>query len=145
MDTAASVSRGHRPLWLGEADGDATALLRPLPADRLRIWPVERTVNNVRNDGPELLVPCSLLAEQPILVEVERIVPSPRPPGCAKTARRLHRPCPLIPPRAIMKSVFLRSGAAHRRRRGRTAFGAAPVRKKRIGLNQGPRLPMGFV
>jgi putative SOS response-associated peptidase YedK len=33
----------------GEADGDVTALLRPLPADRLRIWPVERTVNNVRN------------------------------------------------------------------------------------------------
>ena len=24
---------------------DVTALLRPLPADRLRIWPVERTVN----------------------------------------------------------------------------------------------------
>ena len=27
-----------------------TALLRPLPADRLRIWPVERTVNNARNE-----------------------------------------------------------------------------------------------
>ena len=40
---------------------------------------------------------------------------------------------------------FLLSGAAHRRCRGRTAFGAAPVSKKRIGLNRAPRLPMGFV
>jgi putative SOS response-associated peptidase YedK len=62
------IERADWPLWLGEEDGDATALLRPLPADRLRIWPVERTVNNVRNDGPELLVPCSLPAEQPVLV-----------------------------------------------------------------------------
>jgi putative SOS response-associated peptidase YedK len=45
-----------------------TTLLRPLPADRLRIWPIERTVNNVRNDGPELLVPSSLPVEQPVLV-----------------------------------------------------------------------------
>ena len=52
----------------GEADGDVTALLRPLPADRLRIWPVERTVNNVRNDGPELLVPYSLPVGLPVLV-----------------------------------------------------------------------------
>jgi putative SOS response-associated peptidase YedK len=43
------IERADWPLWLGEEDGDATALLRPLPADRLRIWPVERTVNNVRN------------------------------------------------------------------------------------------------
>jgi putative SOS response-associated peptidase YedK len=62
------VERADWPLWLGEADGDVTALLRPLPADRLRIWPVERTVNNVRNDGPELLAPCSLPIEQPVLV-----------------------------------------------------------------------------
>jgi hypothetical protein len=40
---------------------------------------------------------------------------------------------------------FLLSGAAHRRCCGRTAFGAAPVSKKRIGLNRAPRLPMGFV
>jgi putative SOS response-associated peptidase YedK len=52
----------------GEADGDVTALPRPLPADRLRIWPVERTVNNVRNDGPELLAPCSRPVGHPVLV-----------------------------------------------------------------------------
>ena len=42
-----------------EGSGDVTAPLRPLPVDRPRIWPIERTVNNVRNDGPELLVPSS--------------------------------------------------------------------------------------
>ena len=51
------IERADWSLWLGEEDGDATALLRPLPADRLHIWPVKRTVNNVRNDGPELLAP----------------------------------------------------------------------------------------
>jgi putative SOS response-associated peptidase YedK len=56
------------PLWLGEENGDVTALLRPLPADRLRIWPIKRTVNNARNDGPELLVPTSLPNGQPVLV-----------------------------------------------------------------------------
>jgi putative SOS response-associated peptidase YedK len=56
----AIIERADWPLWLGEADGDAAALLRPLPASRLRIWPVGRTVNNVRNDGPDLLAPCSL-------------------------------------------------------------------------------------
>ena len=62
------IERTDWPLWLAEVDGDVTALLRPLPADRLRIWPIERTVNNVRNDGPELLVPSSLPDEQPVLV-----------------------------------------------------------------------------
>ena len=62
------IERTDWSLWLGEDDGDVTTLLRPLPADRLRIWPIERTVNNVRNDGPELLVPSSLPAEQPVLV-----------------------------------------------------------------------------
>ena len=42
------------PLWLGEAPGDPLALLRPSAA-ALRIWPVSTRVNNVRNDGPELL------------------------------------------------------------------------------------------
>ena len=43
------------PLWLGEAEGEATALLRPAADDVLRIWPVSRAVNSVRNNGPELL------------------------------------------------------------------------------------------
>jgi len=45
------------PLWLGEAEGDPPALLRPAPEGILRIWPVGRRVGNVRNDGPDLLRP----------------------------------------------------------------------------------------
>jgi putative SOS response-associated peptidase YedK len=33
------------------------SLLAPAPDEALRIWPVATLVNNVRNDGPELLVP----------------------------------------------------------------------------------------
>jgi putative SOS response-associated peptidase YedK len=45
------------PLWLCEADSDAEMLLRPAPEGVLRIWPVDKRVGNVRNDGPELLEP----------------------------------------------------------------------------------------
>lgn len=43
------------PLWLGEAEGDATALMRPAAEDVLRAWPISTRVNNVRNNGAELL------------------------------------------------------------------------------------------
>jgi putative SOS response-associated peptidase YedK len=45
------------PAWMGEADGDPLALLRPAAEDVLRIWPVGRAVNAPRNNGPELLEP----------------------------------------------------------------------------------------
>ena len=45
------------PLWLGEAEGDPSSLLRPAAEDVLRAWPVGKAVGNVRNDGPELLKP----------------------------------------------------------------------------------------
>ena len=45
------------PLWLGEVDGDPATLLRPAAEDVLRVWPVDKKVGNVRNDGPELLEP----------------------------------------------------------------------------------------
>lgn len=45
------------PVWLGEAAGDPATLLRPAAADVLRLWPVGTRVNNVRNDGPDLLGP----------------------------------------------------------------------------------------
>ena len=44
------------PLWLGETAGEPAALLRPSAA-ALRIWPVCTRVNNMRNDGPDLLAP----------------------------------------------------------------------------------------
>jgi putative SOS response-associated peptidase YedK len=40
--------------WLGESSGDPATLLRPSTTD-LRIWRVSTAVNNVRNNGPELL------------------------------------------------------------------------------------------
>ena len=44
------------PLWLGEAEGEVSRLLRPSPAG-FRIWRVGTAVNNVRNDSPALLEP----------------------------------------------------------------------------------------
>jgi putative SOS response-associated peptidase YedK len=38
-------------------DGELVAMLQPSDAVELRIHPVERLVNDVRRDGPELLVP----------------------------------------------------------------------------------------
>ena len=43
------------PLWLGETEGDPVSLLRPAAEDVLRVWRVSRVVNDVRNDGRELL------------------------------------------------------------------------------------------
>lgn len=49
------------PAWLGEhehehgGEGDAAALLRPAGDDVLRLWPVSRAVNSVRNNGAALL------------------------------------------------------------------------------------------
>ncbi|MGA8197672.1 MAG: SOS response-associated peptidase [Acetobacteraceae bacterium] len=42
------------PTWLGEAEGDAPALLRPSGAE-LRVWRIGTAVNNVRNDSAALL------------------------------------------------------------------------------------------
>lgn len=43
--------------WFG-GDGDAAAaLLRPAPEDALHAWPVGTGVNDIRNDGPDLLHP----------------------------------------------------------------------------------------
>lgn len=42
------------PLWLGEAEGDAAALLGPSAA-AFRTWRVGPAVNNVRNDSAALL------------------------------------------------------------------------------------------
>ncbi len=45
------------PGWLGETEADPASLLRPAPEGILKIWPVDKRVGNVRNDGPELLQP----------------------------------------------------------------------------------------
>lgn len=51
------VERADWPVWLGEVEGDAPALLRPLAEGVLKVWPVGKAVGQVRNDGPGLLEP----------------------------------------------------------------------------------------
>ena len=43
------------PVWLGENSGAAAKLMRPAGDDVLRLWPVSRAVNSVRNNGADLL------------------------------------------------------------------------------------------
>jgi putative SOS response-associated peptidase YedK len=48
------------PSWLGEAavaENELKAMLAPFPAERMAMWPVDRRVGNVRNDGPDLFEP----------------------------------------------------------------------------------------
>jgi putative SOS response-associated peptidase YedK len=40
--------------WL-RGPADAGALMRPIPDDRVEMWPVDARVGQVRNDGPELV------------------------------------------------------------------------------------------
>jgi putative SOS response-associated peptidase YedK len=62
------IERADWAVWLGEAEGDPQTLLRPLPADRLKVWSVSREVNNVKNDGPALLEPHIVEEEEPVLL-----------------------------------------------------------------------------
>jgi len=48
------------PKWLGEepaSEQDLLALLKPCPDEALKIWPVDKMVGNVRNNGPQLVLP----------------------------------------------------------------------------------------
>jgi putative SOS response-associated peptidase YedK len=51
------LEKSDWPAWLGEEEADPAALLRPAAEGILRLWPVDKRVGNVRNDGPELLAP----------------------------------------------------------------------------------------
>ena len=62
------IEEADWPVWLGEAEGDALALMHSLPFDRLRVWPVSQTVNSVKHDGPELLEPYNAAADEPVLL-----------------------------------------------------------------------------
>lgn len=46
------------PAWLGEVpatEDQLKALLKPFPADRMKLWRVSKDVGNWRNDGPHLV------------------------------------------------------------------------------------------
>jgi putative SOS response-associated peptidase YedK len=65
------------PAWLGETNENPAPLLRPSPDGVLRMWPVDRRVGNVRNDGPDLLA-----AAPPETITPPRppLQPAPEPP-----------------------------------------------------------------
>jgi putative SOS response-associated peptidase YedK len=51
------------PKWLGEVpatEEELKALLKPYPSDQMELWPVDKRVGNVKNDGPELVRPLQL-------------------------------------------------------------------------------------
>jgi putative SOS response-associated peptidase YedK len=46
------------PKWLGEAsanEAELKALLKPYPSEQMKLWPVDKNVGNVRNNGPDLI------------------------------------------------------------------------------------------
>ena len=46
------------PKWLGEepaTEETLLTLLKPCPDDKLKIWPVDKAVGNVKNNGPQLV------------------------------------------------------------------------------------------
>jgi putative SOS response-associated peptidase YedK len=48
------------PRWLGDEEAtpdELRALLRPYPAEPIRAYPIGQRIGNVKNDGPELIVP----------------------------------------------------------------------------------------
>ena len=44
--------------WLGEVP-DPRDLIRPFPAEAMRMWPISKRVNSPRNDDADLLEPVS--------------------------------------------------------------------------------------
>ena len=48
------------PKWLGEepaSEQELLALLKPCPDEDLKIWLVDKMVGNVKNNGPQLILP----------------------------------------------------------------------------------------
>jgi len=54
------LAESNWPKWLGEvpaSEDELLALLKPRPDEALKIWAVDRMVGNVRNKGPQVLMP----------------------------------------------------------------------------------------
>ena len=50
----------HHAVWLSEIEGgDLKALLKPYPAEQMKMWPVSSRVNSPKNNDPQLLDPIS--------------------------------------------------------------------------------------
>jgi putative SOS response-associated peptidase YedK len=54
--------------WLdpeNERTGELRKLLAPYPSEEMRVYPISRRVNNVKNDGPELIEAAQLQVIEP--------------------------------------------------------------------------------
>jgi putative SOS response-associated peptidase YedK len=54
------------PKWLGEepaSEEELKALLRPCPDPHLKLWPVDKRVGNVKNNGRELADPLQVQSD----------------------------------------------------------------------------------
>jgi putative SOS response-associated peptidase YedK len=54
------LSSDDWPAWLGEVsatENELKSVLKPYPAERMTLWPVDKRVGNVRNDTPDLFEP----------------------------------------------------------------------------------------
>jgi putative SOS response-associated peptidase YedK len=66
------------PKWLGEepaSEQELLALLKPCPDEALKIWPVDRAVGNVRNNGPQLILPVS--SKEKVPAKFDRVAKLP--------------------------------------------------------------------
>jgi len=55
------------PKWLGEvpaSEAELKAMLKPYPSEDMTLWPVDKKVGNVRNNGPDLVRPVVLTAPE---------------------------------------------------------------------------------
>ena len=50
------LARGDYARWLGE-EPDPRDLMRPFPADPMRMWPISTRVNKPENDDPSIVEP----------------------------------------------------------------------------------------
>ncbi len=50
------LAREHYARWLGE-EADPRDLMRPFPAEPMRMWPISTRVNKPENDDPSIIEP----------------------------------------------------------------------------------------
>ncbi len=79
------VAAEDREAWLDPANKEPEALLKPAPDDAMTAIAITRRVNNVRNDGPELLVP-AVDAPDASAPETSTAAPSAKPPSRKKVS-----------------------------------------------------------
>jgi hypothetical protein len=80
------------PKWLGEepaSEQELLALLKPCPDEALKIWPVDKMAGNIRNNGPQLILPV-LSNEVPMPTAIRRA--ALRVNNLARDRRRIPSP-----------------------------------------------------